>query len=423
MRTLRLTVLKFGVGILSTALVSSALAQTPVNRYSFDEPTDGPKTTVTDSIGGAHGEVIVEDEGNFGYVNGELDLSSNIGERSNEIFDDAYVDLPNGVITAAVNSGTSGAISLEWWATVTETHTWSRFGDFGSSNEGEDTSVNGNQSEYILVTPNSGRFGNGLEITNHPASNAAEPNVGVQGPFELDEEAHVVAIYDHTDKEFGDNGTMHLYLDGEIQGSNEIHEDVNLNEMVDDNNWLGRSQWNDPLFVGRFNEFRIYDVALSEAEVDASFKAGPDAEIGGGVVGDFNGNGELEPGDLDTMVLGDATFDLDGDGDSDTDDRLHWIVELAKTWAGDSNFDGEFSSGDLVTIFTAGKFETGEAATWAEGDWDGDKLFGTGDLVFAFSAGGFELGPQEGAASAVPEPTGLTLILIAFCGLVWKRRR
>ena len=191
--------------------------QIPVNRYSFDAPDDG--ISVIDSIGGAHGEVIADND-LFKFVGGELDLSENVGEPSNSIFDDAYVDLPNGVITAAVNSGTVGAISLEWWATVVETHTWSRFGDFGTSNEGEDSSASGDASEYILVTPNSGRYANGLEITNHPASNAGEPNVGVQGPFDLEEEAHVVAIWDHTNTEIGDNGTMSLYLDGEFQGAN-----------------------------------------------------------------------------------------------------------------------------------------------------------------------------------------------------------
>ena len=49
--------------------------------------------------------------------------------------------------------------------------------------------------------------------------------------------------------------------------------------MVDDNNWLGRSQWNDPVFVGKFNEFRIYDVALTEAEIAESNAEGPDAEF------------------------------------------------------------------------------------------------------------------------------------------------
>ena len=37
--------------------------------------------------------------------------------------------------------------------------------------------------------------------------------------------------------------------------------------MDDVNNWLGRSPWGDPLFDGSIDEFRIYDTALSAAEV------------------------------------------------------------------------------------------------------------------------------------------------------------
>ena len=427
MNTLKTISRLLAVFSLSAIMTASTFGQVPVHRYSFDKPEDGK--TVTDSIGGAHGEVIAEDLADFPFENGQLDLTANIGEGSNVILDDAYVDLPNGIISGAANTGTVGAISLEWWATVEETRTWSRFGDFGSSNEGEDTSVNGNASEYILVTPNSGRFGDGLEITNHPASNAAEPNVGVQGPLENGVEAHVVAIWDHTDTEFGDNGSMHLYLDGEYEGSNELHEDFDLVTMEDNNNWLGRSQWNDPLFVGKFNEFRVYDVALEDDQVTSSFEAGPDAEIGGGdVQGDFNSNGMRDPGDLDLLAAAmaannDPAFDLNGDGNVDLEDRRVWVEDLTNTFFGDSTYDGEFSSADFVAVFTTAKYETGQPATWTEGDWNGDGVFGSADFVTAFSGAGYETGPKEGGLMVVPEPISIAPALFGIMLLAARRRR
>ena len=52
-----------------------------------------------------------------------------------------------------------------------------------------------------------------------------------------------------------------------------------LSDVYDVNNWLGRSQFiADPGFEGSFSEFRIYDRALSAAELAASFEAGPDAQ-------------------------------------------------------------------------------------------------------------------------------------------------
>jgi hypothetical protein len=58
--------------------------------------------------------------------------------------------------------------------------------------------------------------------------------------------------------------------------------------------------------------------------------------------------------------------------------------------AGDANRDGLFDSSDLVLVFQAGKYETGESAIWEEGDWNGDLVFDSGDLVVAFQSGRYE---------------------------------
>jgi hypothetical protein len=243
----------------------TAANATVVHRYSFDG-------NANDSVGGAHGVVV--DPGttpNHVFAAGQLDLSANAGQGSNVITEDAYVDLPNGIVSAAA---AGGAVSFEFWASVATTRTWQRFGDFGTSNMGENTSASGNMSQYVLITPNSGRFMNGLEITNHPASNAAEPNVGVNGPFPSGNQ-HVVAVYDHNNTSAGPNGTMTLYHNGTLVGSNQIHPDVDLRQPIDNNNWLGRSQWNDPVFDGSYDEFRIYNNALDAATVASHFQIGP----------------------------------------------------------------------------------------------------------------------------------------------------
>jgi hypothetical protein len=49
-----------------------------------------------------------------------------------------------------------------------------------------------------------------------------------------------------------------------------------LHIISDANNWLGRSQWNDAMYQGKFNEFRIWEGALSADQVTVAFAAGPD---------------------------------------------------------------------------------------------------------------------------------------------------
>ena len=69
-----------------------------------------------------------------------------------------------------------------------------------------------------------------------------------------------------------------------------------------------------------------------------------------------------------------------------------FVKEFVPTYFGDSNFDGEFNSGDLVKVFQEGKYETGQVAVWEQGDWNSDGLFDSSDLVKAFQDGGYELG-------------------------------
>ena len=82
-----------------------------------------------------------------------------------------------------------------------------------------------------------------------------------------------------------------------------------------------------------------------------------------------------------------ATLDENGDGAVNLADRVIWVETHANTWVGDANLDGEFNSSDFVAAFTAGKYETGEMATWGEGDWDGNQVFDSSDFVAAFTSG------------------------------------
>ena len=58
--------------------------------------------------------------------------------------------------------------------------------------------------------------------------------------------------------------------------------------------------------------------------------------------------------------------------------------------AGDANGDFRFDSEDMVQVFTAGLYETGQPADWLAGDFTGDGVFDSGDMLAAFQAGGYE---------------------------------
>ena len=166
---------------------------------------------------------------------------------------------------------------------------------------------------------------------------------------------------------------------------------------------------------------QIY-VGFEEAATIAVF------QLPSGVVGDFDGNGVLNAADIDMLTVelleGERQndwFDANADGDVDEIDRTAWVAELANTFSGDANLDGEFNSGDLVHVFQSGKFELDVNASWAEGDWNGDRRFDSSDLVLAFQDGGYELGPRA-LSQSVPEPTSSVLIILAFATMLRVRR-
>ena len=102
-------------------------------------------------------------------------------------------------------------------------------------------------------------------------------------------------------------------------------------------------------------------------------------------------------------------------------DRVNAVHDQYGTWMGDANLDGVFDSGDMITVFQAGLYETGAAALWADGDFDGNGAFESGDLVAALADGGYEAGPRP-AVAAVPEPSSVILLAMGML-LVLKRRR
>jgi hypothetical protein len=145
------------------------------------------------------------------------------------------------------------------------------------------------------------------------------------------------------------------------------------------------------------------------------------------VVGDFNGNGQLDGADIDTLTQAvsgpdKVNYDLNGDSLTDAADVTVWIKDLLNSWIGDADLDGEFNSSDLVTVLASGTYENDIDATWTTGDFNADGRTNSGDLVAALADGGYELGPRA-AVRAVPEPTSLILALIGVLACCRARRK
>ena len=144
--------------------------------------------------------------------------------------------------------------------------------------------------------------------------------------------------------------------------------------------------------------------------------------------GDFNGDGMLDAADIDELTMAvrngdmDPKYDINHDALVDNNDRVDWVEGIKRTYFGDADMNLVFDDQDFVAVFVSGKYLTGQDAGWADGDWDGNGVFTEQDLVAVFTAGGY-LQPPRGAVAAVPEPTGVVLLIVALATLVPLRRR
>ncbi len=139
-----------------------------------------------------------------------------------------------------------------------------------------------------------------------------------------------------------------------------------------------------------------------------------------GQQGDFNYDGSLNAADLNLYTSlsenQDWRMDLNGDRKITLDDRSLYITNFLDTVVGDANLDRVFNSDDLLLSMQAGKYETGVAAAWEEGDFDGDGRFATTDMILALQGGNYDVGVP---AVPVPEPSSFGVFL---CLIMMSRR-
>jgi len=155
----------------------------------------------------------------------------------------AYVTLPIGSVINALSD-----MTISMYANFPNTGgAWQRVFDFGSS-----TTV------YMFLSPRTGTTG----PMRFAIRTAAVGEQIVDAPATLPSGWHHVAVVIDSA-----TMTMRLHLDGAVAGSGAttlLPKDLGNTTQ----NWLGRSQFAaDAYFTGSLDEFRIYNRALSEAEV------------------------------------------------------------------------------------------------------------------------------------------------------------
>jgi len=154
-----------------------------------------------------------------------------------------YVTLPIGTLLSSLSN-----ITVATWVNYSGTGGgWQRVWDFGTGT-----------TNYMFVTPAQGTTGP-MTFAIRTAT-VAERRVVASGPLPTGWH-HVAVVID------GGAMTAQVYLDGAVVAGNSVAV-LPKNLGVTNQNWIGRSQFTaDAFFNGAVDDFRIYNRAMSAAEI------------------------------------------------------------------------------------------------------------------------------------------------------------
>jgi glucose/arabinose dehydrogenase len=217
-----------------------------LHRWSFSE-TNG--VTLADSVGAAPGQIISPGGGGgaSALTNGQLRLFGGAKATSD------YAAFPAGLLNGL------DTVTVEVWATPVSAMNWSRIWDFGSGVDNTDT-------WFLSFTRGTDINLQRMEFTPYTINSALATT--------LNQQYHYVGIWSQSNGTNG-GGRMAWYRDGVLVGETDT-DTTTISAVNDDAFWLGRSSWPDDTANALFNEVRIYNRALTAAEINYSRLNGPD---------------------------------------------------------------------------------------------------------------------------------------------------
>jgi len=202
---------------------------------AFDE-TSG--TTAADSAGDGYHATL---------VNGPVFATGTLGNAVDLDGSNDHLTLPSGVLNGLTN------FTLSVWVKPDTVTNWSRVFDFGTG-----TTVN------MFLTPKNAANGK-VRFAITTGGGAGEQRIDGANALTAGAWSHVVVTWS------GNTGI--LYVNGVEVGRNTAMT-LNPGSLgITNLNYLGRSQYPDPYFDGKIDDFRIYTRALDAAEVSAATTA------------------------------------------------------------------------------------------------------------------------------------------------------
>jgi len=258
-----------------------------------------------------------------GLGNAVLDGSGAAGNTSG-----SYIELPANVLLGY------SSIALEAWYTDASgdgtgvNRNWARIWDFGSG-----------AGNNLFLTPFVGGQVDTMRLALN-INNAGEWTLNCVRPL-TNVEHHVVFILDST------NRIATFWVDGQLASYNRNFLTRPRDMGPNPNNWLGRSQYGDPLFAGLIDEFRIYNGTIDPLQIGIDYATGPNNLV-------------QNPGALSTVSLSLTTNMVAGNPQNPTALATFAsvanvpVTTLATNWTSSDSTVARVDQNGLITAIGAG---------------------------------------------------------------------
>ncbi len=262
-------------------------APLPSRRWDFNT-TSGNAPAGTPFADEATGEIATL-RGNGGTLTGTELVFPGTATNGNQTAANisAYLDLPNGIVSSRPSA------TYEAWLTPLGSKTWQRVFDFGSTSltsgtgavageiiDGPNAPGNFVASDNLFLSLNSnGVLGSHRLEARDGGTNTLGLTTDLSATTQTNTQYHFAMTVQDGGGASGATGCLvKWYRDGVLAGTVDLP--YRVADMSDVNNWIGRSMWAaDSNSNYSLNELRIYDRAITPAEVASSFTAGPDASF------------------------------------------------------------------------------------------------------------------------------------------------
>jgi len=233
-----------GAGLFVITLGAGVAQAELIHRFSF------AAEEVKDSVGSVTGKL----KGDGAKIaGGKLQLKNEDAVQTEKI---SYLEFNDSILP---KTGTT--VSLAVWFTVKDVGAFARILDLGDGDSGEG-------KQFIYFSPHTVDGSSRVAIT---ATDVVSKTNLDFAPLDDGNPHMVVIVIDGAAKK------LRVWVDGVEPKSAEDLGDNTLDKVKPVQNWLGKSLFSaDPGLSGAIDELRIYDHALTAAEITAAYQAGPD---------------------------------------------------------------------------------------------------------------------------------------------------